>query len=159
MRTPTRADPPQVGPLLAHATQLLRAGRPGEAVVPLSEVARWLPGNAAILHDLGLACLECGRIGEAVAALQSSIAADPGIQDSHLRLGIALEMTGAVDAALAAYHRAVELNPLPDATYRAANLLDNLGHSARAIEMFRPAAASALRTALGRIAMARAPSS
>ena len=46
--------------VLIQATQSLQAGRPGEAVAPLREAARWLPGNAAILHDLGLACLECG---------------------------------------------------------------------------------------------------
>jgi tetratricopeptide (TPR) repeat protein len=156
MRTPTRTDPPQVGPLLAHATHLLQAGRPGDAIVPLREAARWLPGNAAILHDLGLACLECGRIGEAVTALQSSVAVDPGFQDSHLRLGIAFEAAGAADAALAAYHAAAELKPLPEANYRAANLLDNLGHTSRAIEMFRRAAGAATGTTLGRLAMARA---
>ena len=156
MRTPTRTDPPQVGPLLAHATHLLQAGRPGDAVVPLREAARWLPGNAAILHDLGLACLECGRIGEAVTALQTSVAVDPGFQDSHLRLGIAFEAAGAADAALAAYHAAAELKSLPEASYRAANLLDNLGHTRRAIEMFRRAAGSATGTTLGRLAMARA---
>jgi len=156
MRTPTRTDPPRVGPLLAHATHLLQAGRPGDAVVPLREAARWLPGNAAILHDLGLACLECGRIGEAVTALQKSVAVDPGFQDSHLRLGIALEAAGTADAALAAYDAAAELKPLPEASYRAANLLDNLGHTSRAIEMFRRAAGSATGTTLGGLAMARA---
>jgi tetratricopeptide (TPR) repeat protein len=156
MATPTRTDPPQVGPLLAHATHLLKAGRPGDAVVPLREAARWLPGNAAVLHDLGLACLECGRIGEAVTALQKSVAVDPGFQDSHLRLGIAYEAAGAADAALAAYRAAEELKPLPEASYRAANLLDNLGHTSRAIEMFRRAAGSATGTTLGRLAMARA---
>jgi tetratricopeptide (TPR) repeat protein len=156
MQNPTRTDPPQVGPLLARATQLLQAGRPGDAVVPLREAARWLPGNAAILHDLGLACLECGRIGEAVTALQNSVAVDPSFQDSHLRLGIAFEAAGAADAALAAYHAAAELKPLPEANYRAANLLDNLGHTSRAIEMFRRAAGFATGTTLGRIAMARA---
>ena len=153
---PSAAHPPQVTALLAQATHLLKAGRPGDAVVPLREAARWLPGNAAILHDLGLACLECGRIGEAVTALQGSIAVDPGFQDSHLRLGIALEAAGAMEGALAAYHRAAELKPLPDATYRAANLLDNLGHPSRAVEMFRRAAGSAPGTPLGRLAMARA---
>jgi Flp pilus assembly protein TadD len=59
----------QVAPLLAQATQFLKAGRPADAVAPLRAAALWLPGNAAILHDLGLACLECGRIGEAVSAL------------------------------------------------------------------------------------------
>ena len=147
---------PQVAGLLAHARRLLEAGRPGDAVVPLREAARCLPGNAAILHDLGLACLECGLIGEAVAALQGSVAVDPDFQDSHLRLGIALETAGAVEDALGAYHRAAELKPLPEASYRAANVLDNLGHTGRAIEMFRGAAGSAPGTTLGRIAMARA---
>jgi len=150
------ALPPQVTPLLAQAAHFLKAGRPADAVVPLRQAVRWLPGNAAVLHDLGLACLECGRIGEAVDALRGSIAADPGFQDSYLRLGIALEVTGAVEGALAAYQRAAELQPLPEATYRAANLLDNLGHAPQAIEMFRRAAASAPKTTLGRISMARA---
>jgi tetratricopeptide (TPR) repeat protein len=147
---------PHVAPLLAQAARFLKAGRPGDAIAPLREAAQWLPQNAAILHDLGLACLECGRVGEAVNALRGSIAADPGFHDSHLRLGVALEASGAVDAALAAYHAAAELKPLPEATYRAANLLDNLGHAPQAIEMFRRAAASAPGTTLGRIAMARA---
>jgi tetratricopeptide (TPR) repeat protein len=115
-----------------------------------------MPGNAAILHDLGLACLECGRIGEAITALQSSIAAEPGFQDSHLRLGIALEAAGAVDDALGAYSRAAELQPQSEASYRLANLFENLGHGNRAIEAFRRAARSAPGTTLGRIAMARA---
>jgi tetratricopeptide (TPR) repeat protein len=147
---------PQVAPLLAQAAHLLKVGRPADAVVPLCEAVRWLPGNAALLHDLGLAYLECGRVGEAVTALRNSIAVDPGFQDSHLRLGIALEASGSAEAALAAYQRAAQLAPRSDATFRAANLLDNLGHAARAIEMFRRAAASASGTTLGRIAMARA---
>ena len=146
----------QVAPLLAEATQLLQAGRPADAVVPLREAARRLPGNAAILHDLGLACLECGRIGEAVTALRSSIAADPSFQDSYLRLGIALEASGAVEEALGAYHRAAELKPLAEANYRLANLFENLGHGDRAIETFRRAATSVPGTTLGRMALARA---
>jgi tetratricopeptide (TPR) repeat protein len=145
-----------VAPLLAQATRLLEAGRPADAVAPLREAARCLPGNAAILHDLGLACLECGRVGEAVTALRSSVAADPGFQDSYLRLGIALEAAGAVEDALAAYHRAAQLQPPAEASYRLANLFETLGHAARAIEAFRRAATAAPGTTLGRIAMARA---
>ena len=146
----------QVAPLLAQATQLLQAGRPADAIVPLREAARWLPGNAAILHDLGLACLECGRIDEAIIALRNSVVADPGFQDSHLRLGIAFEAAGAVDDALRAYHRAAELKPPSEASYRLGNLFENLGHGGRAIEAFRRAASSAPGTSLGRMAMARA---
>jgi tetratricopeptide (TPR) repeat protein len=146
----------QVTVLLSEATRLLQAGRPEQAVVPLREATRWLPRNAALFHDLGLAYLECGRFGEAVAALETSIAIDPTFQDSHLRLGIAHESAGAADAALVSYQRAAELQPLPEALFRLANHLDNLGHSNRAIEVFRAAAAVASRTTLGRLAMARA---
>ena len=148
--------PPQVGALLAQAAHFLKAGRPADAVLPLREAARWLPGNAGIFHDLGLACLECGQVGDAIAALRTSVAIDPGFQDSHLRLGIALEAAGTVEGALAAYQRAAELKPLPEAIYRAANLLGNTGHSVAASEMFRRAAAAAPKATLGRLAMARA---
>lgn len=151
------SNPTHVAPLLAHATQLLKAGRAADAVVPLREAARYLPRHAGILHDLGLACLECGRLSEAVTALRASIAADPGLVDSYVRLGIALEATDDTDGALESYRQALKRSAtLADASYRAGCLLDSLGHAARASEMFRHAAASAPGTSFGRIAMARA---
>ena len=149
-------QPPQLAPLLDQAARLLQSGRPGDAVVPLREAARCMPGNAAIWHDLGLACLDSGRIEEAINALRSSVAIDPRFQDSYLRLGVALEMSGASHAALEAYTHAAELKPLPEASYRAANLLDSLGHIPQAIALFRQAAAATTGSTLGRIAMARA---
>lgn len=77
--------------LLRLAAGLLRARRAAAAIVPLQAVALLRPGDAAILHDLGLACLECGRVGEAVAALQRAVAIDAEFADAHVRLGIALE--------------------------------------------------------------------
>jgi tetratricopeptide (TPR) repeat protein len=149
--------PPQVARLLSVAAQLLRAGRPGDAVAPLREAARQAPGNAEILHDLGLACLETGLLGEAIPALQGAIALNPRYADAHLRLGIALESAGAVDAALAAYRRAADVLPsLADARYRAGDLLFSLGRIPEAIAAFRRAAASAPRTTPGRIATAKA---
>jgi len=115
-----------------------------------------MPGNAGIWHDLGLACLDSARIEEAISALRSCVAIDPRFQDSYLRLGIALEMSGATDAALEAYTQAAALKPLPEATYRAANLLASLGRTPQAIALFRQAAAVATGSTLGRIAMARA---
>jgi tetratricopeptide (TPR) repeat protein len=143
--------------LLAQAAQWLRAGRPAEAIPLLREAARRDPGNADILHDLGLACLECGLIGEAIDGLRRAIAARPAFADAHLRLGIALEVAGALEAALAAYRRAYEIRPsLADARYRAGELLESLGQTAPAIQAFRRAAAAAPRTTLGRIATAKA---
>jgi tetratricopeptide (TPR) repeat protein len=151
------AYPRHVAPLVAQAARCLGAGRPVEAIPPLRDAARLLPGDAGILHDLGLACLECGLLGEAVAALRGAIAVDPRFADAHLRLGIALERAGALDAALAAYGRATEVLPsLADARYRAGELLEGLGRTAEAILSFRRAAASAPKTTLGRIAAARA---
>src|ERR1700740_3587432 len=99
---PRLVQPPQVAPLLAQAAHLLQARRPADAVVVLRQAAQWSPGNVAILHDLGLACLECGQISEAIAVLRSCVSINPGFADAHLRLGIALEAAGAVEAALAA---------------------------------------------------------
>jgi tetratricopeptide (TPR) repeat protein len=152
------AHPPQVvAPLLAQAGYLLKARRPRDAVPVLREVTRWLPGNAAVLHDLGLACLESGQLGDAIAALRSCVAIDPSFSDAHLRLGIALEMSGEPEAALVAYDRAAEMPAIhAEASYRAAHLLDSLGHTALAAGMFRRAAASAGAQSAGQIAMARA---
>jgi tetratricopeptide (TPR) repeat protein len=149
--------PPQVTRKLADAAQLLRARRPADAIAPLRDAAASMPGDAAILHDLGVACLECGLHAEAVTALQRAIAADPRYADAHLRLGIAWEASGALTAALAAYQRAARLLPsLADAAYRAGDLLDSLGQSTGAASAYRSAAAAAPETTLGRIAAAKA---
>ena len=143
--------------LLAQAAQLLGAGRPAEAIPPLAAAAHALPGHAGVLHDLGLAYLECGAIAEALSALQASIAADPTMADSHLRLGIALEASGAFDAALAAYDRAAESpTARADAQYRAGDLLDGIGRIAQSGRAFRASCAAAPRSVLGPIAAARA---
>jgi tetratricopeptide (TPR) repeat protein len=142
---------------MARAAALLRAGRPGDAVALLREAAAARPGDAATLHDLGLACLETGQIAAAIDALQQAVAANPRFADAHLRLGIAQEAAGALDAALMSYRRAFVVRPaLADARYRAGELLDSLGRTAEAIDAYRRAAASAPKTTLGRMAAAKA---
>jgi tetratricopeptide (TPR) repeat protein len=143
--------------LLGMAAVSLRAGRPAEAIVPLQAATQLLPGNAAILHDLGLACLECGRLGEAIAALRRAVTIDRHFADAHLRLGIALEAAGAVGPALDAYQGASQSQAsAADASYRAGSLLDSLCRTAEAIDAFGRAAAAAPGTTLGCIASARA---
>ncbi|MGA7630556.1 MAG: tetratricopeptide repeat protein, partial [Terriglobales bacterium] len=63
---------PQVAPLLALASNFLRAGRPADAIAPLRDAALLQPSNPTIQHDLGLACLEVGRVQDAIAALQQA---------------------------------------------------------------------------------------
>ena len=154
---PPASYPPHVVPLLTLAAQALSSGRPGDALWPLREAARCVPGDAGILHDLGVALLECGQMGEAIRILQGAIAADPAFADSHLRLGVAFEMADAPEEALAAYRRARALQPaLADASYREGHLLESLGRTTPAAAAFRRAAAAAPGTTLGLIAAARA---
>ncbi len=149
--------PQQIAPLLAFATELLRAGRPADAIMPLRDAVRLQPSNAMIQHDLGLACLEAGRVPDAISALQRAVAVNPRYGDAFFRLGIAWEKLGNVGAALDAYDRATKLIPsLTEAWFRAGALVYTLGHRDGAMGCFRRAAATGGKTSLGRLGKARA---
>jgi tetratricopeptide (TPR) repeat protein len=156
-QSPNPAPPQQLAPLLALATESLRAGRPADAIAPLRDAALLQPSNAIIQHDLGLACLEVGRIPDAIAALQRAVANNPRYADAYFRLGIALEKLGDIAGAIVAYDRATELLPsLTEAWFRAGSLVYTLGHRDEAIECFRRAAATGGKTSFGRLGKARA---
>jgi tetratricopeptide (TPR) repeat protein len=149
--------PQQLSPLLALAAQLLGARRPADALVPLRAAALLSPADAAIQHDLGLACLEVGLAEEAIVALRRAIASNPRYADAYFRLGIALEGQGDYRAAVAAYERATGLQPtLTEAWFRAGALVYTMGHREAAIGCFRRAAAAAPKTGFGRLGAARA---
>src|SRR5580658_1259508 len=155
-QSPNPAAPPQLAALLALATNLLRAGRPADAIAPLRDAALLQPSNPIILHDLGLACLEVGRVPDAIAALQRAVAGNPRYADAHFRLGIALEKQGDIGGAIARYDRATQLFPsLTEAWFRAGALAYTLGHRDDAIGCFRRAAASGGNT-FSRLGKARA---
>src|SRR5208283_4171521 len=142
-QSPNPAAPQQVAPLLALATQSLRAGRPADAIAPLRDAALLQPSNPIIQHDLGLACLEVGFVPDAIAALQRAVASNPRYADAYFRLGIAFEKLGNIGGAIAAYDRATKLLPsLTEAWFRAGALVYILGHHAEAIGCFRRAAAA-----------------
>jgi tetratricopeptide (TPR) repeat protein len=156
-QSPNPAIPQQVAPLLALATNFLRAGRPAEAIAPLRDAALLDPFNHLIQHDLGLACLEVGRVPDAIEALQRAVASNPRYADAYFRLGIALEKLGNTHGAIAAYDRATKLLPaLTEAWFRAGALVYILGHLDQAIGCFRRAAATGGRTKFGRLGKARA---
>jgi tetratricopeptide (TPR) repeat protein len=155
--SPNPSAPQQVAPLLALATQLLRSGRPDDAIAPLREAALLQPSNPIIQHDLGLACLEVGRVPDAIAALQRAVACNPRYADAYFRLGVALEKSGNIGGAIVAYDRATQLLPsLTEAWFRAGALVYTLGHRDEAIGCFRRAAATGGKTSFGRLGQARA---
>ena len=154
---PTPTAPQQLTPLLALATELLKAGRPGDAIAPLRDAALLEPSNPMIQHDLGLACLEVGRLPDAIMALQRAVTGNPRYTDAYFRLGIALEKLGNIGAAIGAYDRATRLLPsLTEAWFRAGDLLYILGHRDRSIGCFRRAAVTGGKTSFGRLGKARA---
>src|SRR6516165_352066 len=156
-QSPNPAVPQQVAPLLALATELLRAGRPADAIAPLRDAALLQPSNPIIQHDLGLACLEVGRVPDAIAAFERAVASNPRYTDAYFRLGIALEKLGNIGGAIVAYDRATKLLPsLTEAWFRAGALVYILGHRDQAIGCFRRAAATGGRTGFGGLGMARA---
>jgi tetratricopeptide (TPR) repeat protein len=139
------------------ATQLLRAGRPADAIAPLRDAARLRPSDPIIQHDLGLACLEVGRVPDAITASQRAVAANPRYTDAYFRLGIALEKLGNIGGAIVAYDRTTQLLPsLTEAWFRAGALVYELGHRDEAIGCFRRAAATGGKTSFGRLGKARA---
>ena len=143
--------------LLALAAELLRAGRPADAITPLRDAALLDPSDPIIQHDLGLACLEVGRVPEAIVALQRAIACDRRNADAYFRLGIALEKLGNMGGAIVAYDRATELRPsLTEAWFRAGALVYTLGHRNEAIGCFRRAATTGGKDRFGRLGKARA---
>src|SRR5215475_5476219 len=149
--------PHDVAPLLTLAAELLRAGRPDDAIAPLRDAALLQPSNPIILHDLGLACLEVGRVPDAIAALQGAVASNPRYTDAYFRLGIALEKLGNIGEAIVAYDRATKLLPsLTEAWFRAGALVYTLGYRDEAIGCFRRAAATGGKTSFGRLGKARA---
>ena len=151
------SPPPQVKPLLSLAAELLRAGRPADAIAPLREAALLRPSDPIVQHDLGLACLEVGLVPDAIAALQRAVSGNPRYADAYFRMGIALEQLGDPGSAIAAYHRATELEPkLTEAWFRAGALVYTMGHRAEAIGCFRRAAASGPKSRFGRLGAARA---
>jgi tetratricopeptide (TPR) repeat protein len=156
-QSPNPAAPQQVAPLLALATNFLKAGRPGDAIPPLRDAALLEPSNPTIQHDLGLACLEVGHVPDAIAALQRAVANNPRYADAYFRLGIAFEKVGNMGGAIAAYDRATKLLPsLTEAWFRAGALVFILGHREEAIGCFQRAAMSGGRAKFGRLGKARA---
>jgi tetratricopeptide (TPR) repeat protein len=143
--------------MLARATQLLKAGRPADAIAPLRDAALLQPFDPIIQHDLGLACLEIDLVPEAITAFQCAVSSNPRYADAYFRLGIALEKLGDLRAAIVAYDRATELQPtLTEAWFRAGALVYTMGHRDEAIGCFRRASSSGPKTRFGRLGAARA---
>ena len=74
----------------AMGVAALRAGRTDEAIAPLRNAARLLPGDAETHGNLGSALLGVSLPGEAEASLRRAVALQPRLAQARIRLGEAL---------------------------------------------------------------------
>ena len=139
---------------LAHAMR--QQGRNGDAVEAMRLAAKLEPNSAAVVHDLGLSCLEAGLCAEAVAAFKRATQIKPAFAHAFWRLGVALELCGEINPALDALRKATELQPrLPEAQFRLGLLLEHVGHRHEAGVRYREALAGGPAARLRRLAEAR----
>lgn len=86
-------------------------GRPQEAVAAYRKALAVLPGEGALLQNLGLALAAAGATGEAVVAYRQALQADPWEPMAAVNLGVALEQQGDAGGAEAAYTQAAQIDP------------------------------------------------
>jgi Flp pilus assembly protein TadD len=72
---------------------LYRAGRPREAIAPLTEAVRLQPGDPLLRNTLGGALRDAGRIGEAIAQFSEALRIQPdnAVVRQHLQAAQAIE--------------------------------------------------------------------
>lgn len=101
-----------------------------------------VPGDPAVLHNLGLALANAGDWEGAVSSYRASLQANPGQPLVWVNLGIALESMGDRAGAIEAYRSALELNAEePLAHFNLGNVYLREGQVPEAIAQYRRALA------------------
>lgn len=103
--------PRNVGLLVDLGDALMQSGRTGEAIEPLTEAVRIVPGDPVIRNVLGSALTQQDRSSEAIPQLQEAIRLKPDFAGAHVSLGLALQRAGQPDAAIAQFSTALHIQP------------------------------------------------
>lgn len=90
---------------------LLMTGRTEEALTPVQNAVRLLPGDAEARHDLGIVRYALGRHEEAEASLRQAIELRPEFAEAHGNLGNMLRELGRMKEAEASLRQAIALRP------------------------------------------------
>lgn len=118
-QSPAPAAP--AGQLIILAEQKRRQGFLGDADELYRRALAMEPGNAEILHMLGIVAHQSGKLAEAIDFVRRAIAIAPNLAIYQANLAEMYRLAGRSDEAVATGRRAVELDP----TYPGA--LSNLG--------------------------------
>ena len=108
---------------LRHGLDLQKAGKLAEAGACYERILRREPGNATVLHLLGVIRLATGRIGESVVLFRRCLSLRPQFPEALTNLGRALLALNKPLEALEAHERALTINP------RLAEIHGNLGNT------------------------------
>jgi Flp pilus assembly protein TadD len=123
-----------------YGSELLRLGRPGEAVPLLRDAVRTDPSHVPVRLSLALALQQTQQREAALEELNTAVRVDPQSAEAHAGLAIALHQQGKPQDAIVHYREAIRLKP--DSVEAMSNLalaLQEIGDSAAAISQFQRA--------------------
>ncbi|WP_247476116.1 tetratricopeptide repeat protein [Bradyrhizobium sp. 169] len=123
----------ELGPLLARALQLHKAGLLPEAKTAYRELLELAPDQFIALHLLGALESEAKNYRQAQVLLSRAVALDPRSAEAHMSLGVALNGLKRHYEARESYRKALALRP----NYALA--LSNLGNASAALELYQEA--------------------
>jgi predicted O-linked N-acetylglucosamine transferase (SPINDLY family) len=115
----------------------LSAGRPGEAVTPLTKAARLLPQDNEIQEQLAVALMQSGRGKEALRAFERCLALTPNHLGALINAASLANDQGAYETALKYSQQALQLAPKqPETLFNQARAHAGMGKTQAAINTF-----------------------
>jgi tetratricopeptide (TPR) repeat protein len=126
LRTAREMQPDSPNPYHSEANVLIGLDRYDEAIKVIGEGLSAVPGDAALLADMGLARLRTGEPDSAAHYLELALDADPNLLAARGNLAIAYERAGDLARAREQYRKYVQTAPPGPARDRAAAALEAL---------------------------------
>ena len=127
---------------LQQADELLRRGERDAAEAAYRQALADQPGNAPLVHRIGVLAFQRGAVGEALPFLARAVALKPDDSTLHSDLGLVQAAAGRPAEAVGSYDRALALKPdIAETHCRRADTLRLLGRDVDALEGYDAAIA------------------